>query len=123
MNIYYSDEKVKNQCLSVKSARKLFGGDEAMTVKLKSRIQALIAAETLDDIVVQKIFRFHKLQDIGRNKLEGYFAIDVKTSKEPWRIILRPLDENGDYYNPCNIDQIAKITRSVEIVEVSKHYE
>ena len=123
MNIHYSNEKVKNQCLSVKSARKLFGGDEALTVKLKSRMQALIAAETLDDIVVQKIFRFHKLKDIGRNKLEGYFAIDVKTSKEPWRIILRPLDENGDYYNPCNIDQIAKITRSVEIVEVSKHYE
>ncbi len=55
--------------------------------------------------------------------MEGYFAIDVKTIKEPWRIILQPLDENKVPYDPCNIDEIAGYVKIVEIREVSKHYE
>ncbi len=54
--------------------------------------------------------------------LEGYFAIDVKSRREQWRVILQPLDENKNPYNPCNIDQIANIVKIVEISEVSKHY-
>ncbi|MCM1216690.1 MAG: hypothetical protein NC331_13530 [Lachnospiraceae bacterium] len=55
--------------------------------------------------------------------LDGYFAIDVKSRKEQWRIILQPLDENQCPYVPCNIDQIAGTVKIVEIMEVSKHYE
>lgn len=55
--------------------------------------------------------------------MEGYFAIDVKTRKEKWRIILCPLDENGKQFNPCNIDEIASIVGIVKIKEVSAHYE
>lgn len=39
----------------------------------------------------------------------GYFAIDVKSRKEP--------------YEPCNIDEIAGCVQIVGIMEVSKHYE
>ncbi len=35
----------------------------------------------------------------------------------------RPLDENEEPYNPCNIDEISGKVRIVEIREVSKHYE
>ena len=28
--------------------------------------------------------------------MEGYFAIDVKSRREQWRIILQPLDKNGE---------------------------
>ena len=52
-----------------------------------------------------------------------YFAIDVKSRRDAWRIILEPLDENQNPYNPCNIDEIAEVVRIVEIMEVSKHYE
>ena len=55
--------------------------------------------------------------------MEGYFAIDVKSIREAWRIILQPLDENEEPYNPCNIDEIAESVKNVEIEEVSKHYE
>lgn len=55
--------------------------------------------------------------------MEGYFAIDVKSRREQWRIILEPLDENEEPYNPCKIDEIAESVRIVEIMEVSKHYE
>ena len=58
----------------------------------------------------------------GRD-LEGFFAIDVKSRREQWRIILQPLDENKEPFNPCLIDQISACVRIVEITEVSKHYE
>jgi proteic killer suppression protein len=119
LQIEYKNEKVKTQCTSVKAAKKLFGGDVALTKSLLSRVNALANAENLRDIIVQPTFRFHDLH----GKLEGYFAIDVKTKKEPWRIILQPLDESMRPYNPCNIDEISGFVKIVEIMEVSKHYE
>ena len=123
MELEYSDEKVKLQCTSVKAARKLFGGDEALTVKLMSRISALTAAETIKDIISQSSFRFHSLHNKGRKKYQDLFSIDVKSPKEAWRIILRPLDQDKKPYEPCNIDEIANKVTIVEIMEVSKHYE
>ena len=35
----------------------------------------------------------------------------------------RPLDENEEPYDPCNIDEIAGVVRIVEVKEVSNHYE
>ena len=119
LNIEYKNEKVKEQCTSVKAAKKLFGGDAALTTSLQAKINALKNADTLRDIIVQPRFHFHGLQ----GDRAGYFAIDVKTRKEPWRIILQPLDDNKQPYNPCNIDEISGSVRIVEIEEVSKHYE
>ena len=119
LQLEYIKDKVKEQCTSVKAAKKLFGGDASLTTTLHARINALANADSLRDIIVQPRFRFHALH----GKLEGYFAIDVKTIREPWRIILQPLDENMQPYNPCNIDEISGIVRIVEIMEVSKHYE
>lgn len=47
----------------------------------------------------------------------------MKSRREPWRIILQPLDDNGEPFVPCNIDEIASSVKIVEISEVSKHYE
>ena len=52
MKIDYSSEKVEDYCTSSKSAKKLFGGDVALANSLLARINALIAAETIKDIVV-----------------------------------------------------------------------
>ena len=46
------------------------------------------------DIIVFPPFRFHKL----KGDLKQFFAIDVKTSRDKWRVILRPLDENEQIY-------------------------
>lgn len=119
LKIEYKNDKVKGQCTSVKAAKKLFGGDETLATCLHSRVNALENADTSRDIIVQTRFRFHEL----RGKLKGYFAIDVKTRREPWRIILQPLGEMKEPYNPCNIDEMSGIVRIVEITEVSKHYE
>lgn len=119
MRLTYSDDKVQLQCTSLKAAQKLFGGDKSLAIKLLDRINALESAEVIKDIILIPPMRFHDL----KGSLDGYFAIDVKTRKEPWRIILQPLDEDEMPFDPCNIDEIASVVRIVEIREVSKHYE
>ena len=123
MELVFASKKVEEQCTSVKAANKLFGGDTVLGRSLLARINALKQAETIKDIVVQPAYHFHKLSKKKGRDLEGYFAIDVKTRKEQWRIIMQPLDEDKKPYVPCNIDEIAGIIRIVEIEEVSKHYE
>ena len=123
MGLVYASDKVKTQCTSVKAARKLFGGNNALATSLHARINALGQADTIKDIIVQPSFHFHKLDNKHGRNLEGYFAIDVKSRRDQWRIIIQPLDDNKNPFIPCYIDQIAEYVRIVEITEVSKHYE
>lgn len=123
MELQYVSEKIKIQCTSVKAAKKLFGGDNVLSTSLLARINVLEKADTIKDIIVQPTFHFHNLSNKNGRNLEGFFAIDVKSRREQWRIILQPLDENKNPFNPCYIDQISSYVRIVEITEVSKHYE
>ena len=123
MELVYASDKVKNQCTSVKAAKKLFGGDTILTTSLLARINALEKAETIKDIIVQPTFHFHNLGNKQGRNLEGFFAIYVKSRKEQWRIVLQPLDANKEPFTPCYIDQISSYVRIVEITEVRKHYE
>ena len=50
LKIEYKNDKVKGQCTSVKTAKKLFGGDETLATCLHSRVNALENADTLRDI-------------------------------------------------------------------------
>lgn len=119
MKIKYASEKVEKQCTNLKAATKLFGGDKALALSLHARINSIKSAEVIKDIILMPSFHFHKLY----GKLEGLFAIDVKSRKDKWRIILCPLDENEKEYNPCNIDEISGIVKVIKIEEVSPHYE
>lgn len=123
MEVIYATAKVEQQCTSVNAAKKLFGGDPVLVRCLLSRVNALREADTIKDIIVQPPFRFHALKNKKGKDLEGYFAIDVKSIREAWRIIIQPLDEAKRPYEPCNIDELAGIVKVVEITEVSKHYE
>lgn len=123
MELVYASDKVWIQCTSVKAAKKLFGGNAELVKSLFARINALQMADTIMDIIVQPTFHFHKLGNMNRKNLEGFFAIDVKSRKEQWRVILQPLNENKEPFEPCQIDRISSYVRIVEITEVSKHYE
>ena len=123
MELVYANDKVCIQCTSFKAARKLFGGQEVMAISLLARINSLQNALNIKDIIVQKQFRFHQLKNKKGKNLEGLFAIDVKTIRDPWRIILRPLDKDKRPFNPCYINEVADIVEIVEIREVSNHYE
>ena len=119
MKIIYANEETERQCTSKKDAMKLFGGNSLLVQRLFHRIEMIEQAEVIKDIIVFYPFHFHKLT----GSREGDFAIDVKSRKDKWRIILRPMDENEQYYNPCHIDEIASTVTIVEIREVSAHYE
>ena len=123
MELIYASEKLKSQCTSVKAAKKLFGGNVALTTSLLARINALEKADTIRDIIVQPTFHFHNLENKQGRNLKGFFAIDVKSRRDQWRIIFQPLDENKEPFVPCQIDQISAYVRIVGITEVSKHYE
>ena len=124
MKVLYKNNKVNKICENLKEATSYFGENKDYAISLMARINALKQAEDIRDIIVQKQMRFHKLINKGKGKnFEGYFAIDVKTSKDKWRIIIEPLDEYEKPYIPCNIDVIAKNVKIVEIREVSNHYE
>lgn len=123
MILEYESKKTELQCTSVKVAKKLFGGNEVLARSLLARINALKEAEVIRDIIVQPTFRFHDLSNKKGRNLKGCFAIDVKSKKEPWRIILQPLDNDKKPFEPCNIDEISGIVKIVEIREVSNHYE
>ena len=120
----YKKDCDKIICSDLKKAMKYFGGNRIIAISLLSRINAIEQATTILDIINQPQFRFHKLLDFGKHKdYEGLFAIDVKTKMEKWRIIIEPLDENDEPFNPCNIDKIANMVKAVLIREVSNHYE
>lgn len=79
---------------------------------------------TLEDIIsAGNKMRFHNLHNQGKRRFEGLYAIDVKTIKQPWRIIIQPLDDNKEPLKEHNIDVVAEFVRIIEIEEISKHYE
>lgn len=119
MKIIYVNDKVEKQCTSLKEAQKLFGGNKALAVSLLARINALENAEVIKDIIVIPQFYFHNLQ----GNREGLFAIDVKTRRDKWRIILCPLNDKEEEFYPCHIDEIADSVKIIEVTEVSAHYE
>lgn len=119
MKIRYANKTVEQQCTSVKAANKLFGGQKILTKSLMARMNSLKAAFCLKDIILIKNFNFHALE----GNLSGLFAIDVKTRKDKWRIILQPLDQDENEFVPCNIDEIANIVTIIRIEKVSAHYE
>ncbi|MCD7716479.1 MAG: hypothetical protein LUI39_08515 [Lachnospiraceae bacterium] len=119
MKLLYSNETTRQQYTSLKSAEKLFGGNKQLALSLLARINALEQACVVIDIITMPTFHFHKLH----GKLDGYFAIDVKSRRDKWRIILCPLDENEERFDPCHIDEVAAVVKIIEIREVSAHYE
>lgn len=123
MEVVFDSKRVEGQCRNLSAAKKLVGGNESIAVALLAKVNLLEQAVNFKDVVVQPQLHFHALSDKGRHKLAGYFAIDVKGRRCPWRLIIRPLDENHDPFTPCHIDEIAETVEVVNILEASKHYE
>lgn len=123
LEVVYADHRVESQCEKKSAAKKLFGGDEVLANALLARVQQLKAAVTLRDIICMPALHFHALHNRGKNKLEGLFAIDVKTRRDAWRLIIQPLDDDRVPFVPCNIDEISGLVRVVRVERVSKHYD
>ncbi len=123
MEIVFASKNIEEQCTELKAAKKLVGGNEKIALGILARVNALRQASALKDIIVQHQYRFHNLDNQHRRKLKGYFAIDATNRRCPWRIVIQPLDENKEPFDPCNIDEISGVVEVVGILEVSNHYE
>lgn len=109
-----------NKSVQVKKPqKKLFGGQELLAINLLARINQLKNSVTLQDFLRATAYHFHPL----RGKLDGFFALDIKSRKDKWRLILIPLNSNKEPFDPCHIDKIAPIVQIIKIMEVSPHYE
>lgn len=60
LELVFASKKLEKQCISVREANKLFGGDALLGRSLLARINALEQAETIKDIIVQPAYHFHK---------------------------------------------------------------
>ena len=124
MKVRYKTNKLEEICSNYKKAKTYFGGSEKLAKSLLARINIIKNADVLNDIIMLPQFRFHKLENLGKGKnLLGYFAIDVCTIRDKWRIILEPLDDNENSFESIDISLVARRVRIVEIMEVSDHYE
>ena len=70
LELVYADAKTQEQCTSVKAAKKLFGGNNALASSLLARINALKQADTIKDIIVQPTFHFHNLENKNSRNLD-----------------------------------------------------
>lgn len=119
LEIMYKDKKIKQICTSLKSAKKFFGGQNLIAINLLARINQMQNADTLKDFLNATAYHFHPL----KGNLQGYFALDIKSRKDKWRLILIPLNTEKKPFDPCHIDKIAPIVQIIKIMEVSAHYE
>lgn len=110
MELTYKNEKLKNICENPKYNRDLvkdYGTDVAKN--LPKRINQLKAFESLNDVPISPPFRRHKLTGNRKNE----FSVDITRQ---YRLVFTQKDNN------IIIEDLREI-KSIEILEVSKHYE
>lgn len=118
MKIIYANKRLEAICTDSKATLHFFG-DRNLARSLRSRLDAIELAACLRDVIAMPQFRFHNLE----GKLKGLFAIDVKTRRDKWRLLLQPLGDDMRPFDPCHIDKVASVCKIIEIMELSPHYE
>lgn len=117
MIITYKDSKVRERCTNYKLAKKDYNIKVAEA--LHSTINFIENAETLMDIKNFPPFNLHPLH---RDRV-GTFAIDLGGRKTGYRLIIRPLDDEGNEWKKSDVNAIYKATKIMIILEVTNHYE
>lgn len=116
MHIKYKTNKVEEICTNLKKAQKQLS-QKIHAEKLIANINFIKSAKNFLDIIKYVPFHTHMLST-------GKFALDVNGRKCSYRMIIYPLDENG---NRITADEnFASKAKSIEVVmveEVSNHYE
>lgn len=108
MDIEFNGNKLRKECNDYKLLTKTYGQITAR--KMIKVLDALKAAECLDDISTFPPFRRHKLE----GDFKGCFAIDLD---QPNRVIIKPVVDNP------SADVPLQSIKCVKIMEVSKHYD
>ena len=86
--------------------------------RLHSLINVLESVENLYDIHQMRIYNLHPL--CGDREVQ--YALDLGR-RLGYRLVIKPLDENGKVWNEKDINIIYKATKIIIAWEVTNHYE
>lgn len=111
MNIVFKNNKVEKQCNSLREAKKQF--PENVAKKLLKLINFILAAENLESII-NAPYNFHNL----KGDKTGLFAMDIAGRSSSYRLIV-----SFDGATNEQIFSTPMTVVSIEVEEVSKHYE
>lgn len=92
---------------------------ENVAEKLHALINLIEGADDLKDVYELQIYHLHPL----RGQREGQFALDVAGRKAGYRLVIIPLDANGNEWKEKDVNVVYRATEVIIVCEVSNHYE
>ena len=117
IEIQYKDKKVKQICTDLKKAKKELPANVAE--KLHALVNLIESADNLKDIDELQIYHLHPLH----GKREYQYALDVAGRRSGYRLIIIPLDSEGNAWKEKDVNVVYKSTEIIIAWEVSNHYE
>ena len=117
IEIQYKDKKVEKLCTDLKKAKKDLPANVAE--KIHALINLIESADNLKDIDELQIYHLHPLQ----GKREGQYALDVAGRRAGYRLVIIPLDANGNEWKEKDVNVVYKSTEVIIAWEVSNRYE
>lgn len=119
MKVRYANSKIEKTCKSINAAKKKY--NDVVAKSLHAVINLLNNAENLNDILQFRRYRLHPLGNKNHKDRRGQLSITLANSG--YRLILYPLNENGEKWNGENVGNIYVITDIIEIVEVIDYHD
>jgi proteic killer suppression protein len=94
-----------------------------LVINIQKKEGALInlieSADNLKDIDELQIYHLHPLH----GQREGQYALDVAGRKAGYRLVIIPLDADGNEWKEKDVNIVYKATEVIIAWEVSNHYE
>lgn len=87
--------------------------------KLHALMNLLESADNLQDIAEMQIYHLHPLQ----GNREGQYALDIAGRRAGYRLVIIPLNADGNKCKQNDINVVYKSTEVIIVWEVSNHYE
>lgn len=87
--------------------------------KLHALINLIETSKDFRDVANMQIYHLHPLQ----GKRKGQYALDIAGRRAGYRLLVVPLDEDGNEWEMKDTDMIYKFTKILIIQEVTNHYE
>ncbi len=109
MYIEFKSAKLRKRCEVVKEGQRVWG--KTIAEKVVQRLNALKAADSMDDLSPLPPLRCHAL----RGSRQGQFAMDLT---HPFRLVFQPLDELKEVQD----DTGSVMERGVRILEVNDYH-
>lgn len=117
MKITYSNNKTEKICNDDKKAIRLLGPEVARRLS-----DLLIAIESFPTLLDLKGLPQYRLHSLGYDREYQYSFVIHKGYK--WRLIVYPLDEQGNLLkDKSNENEMLSKAVMVEVLEVSEHYD